>query len=833
MSAWRLRLRLARSFSRIRPLRWSFLVVAVGCALVTLSHVSVSAFSLSPDQTVARELGNFDFRLDLGSLGFAPGDTAVPAAALDGVRTTGQRSDVYIRTFDLRPTGMRLSGYMVFSERDWTALHGGRYRLDSGRWPNRPGEVALTPELYDQLHGRGTLGLFSGLADVQVVGRVTDTFGTSSSQVLAAPGTWSTFNSPAIKENFASVAAAAQVFWSGDAPLEAVASSIRDRVATARPDAGPDTLSQIISPANIDDRASIAAHGPTSVADKSVLVYLLPALLVPALTVTSVLFTSRRRVRSNVRVLTGVGVRPRDSVAAIITAITTGVLGALAVGVGVGCVLGIGSRSVIAHHLTQPVSPWPDIAGHAVILLVSALVPLALFATWIYRPARPHGTRERRVGAFLAGGSTAVRRTSAVIALGIAGWQLSSLSGPTGAASLAASVLIGVLLLVPDVMAGVVRRLPRDRPRLLLAKQQLAHDSGRASAAVVALTTIFALPLVFGSLLASLVATANDDLVARVAPGQIVVAQPSGSLIEPPPPRIVADVADTAGLSDPVQVYYLVSADESVTVAGAGLGTVLAVDSVADAGRLNNGALTAEQRRTLESGGLLDWTGNPAGARQLVVTDDTSGAVVSRTTPLRSADASDFQASWRGGSASALILRRTAEALELPVSASSVVFTGVSGTQAEAAGRAAQQWGFDPGFVSVHEGPKGVSAPDAWLAALTLLALLAVTVIAAVMHALGRELRRYWARLLSVGLPPRWIRGVMIAESGVLGGVSLVLALAVALVSNVVFATRVHGVVLSVPYGYIAAALVVFAVVGVGSTLLSARRLRPADRAAA
>ncbi|WP_119583640.1 hypothetical protein [Streptomyces europaeiscabiei] len=124
------------------------------------------------------------------------------------------------------------------------------------------------------------------------------------------------------------------------------------------------------------------------------------------------------------------------------------------------------------------------------------------------------------------------------------------------------------------------------------------------------------------------------------------------------------------------------------------------------------------------------------------------------------------------------MLRATANALDLPIQAHGpIMVTGVPDADARALQQAIVNAGMDAGAVLVHVEPDDPVPPAALLATAVGLVLLALAAVLSATRGQTRILRRYLARLIAVGIPPRWARHVLLRQHAVLIAVSALLGL--------------------------------------------------------
>ncbi|MFI7408021.1 hypothetical protein ACIBU0_04970 [Streptomyces sp. NPDC049627] len=176
------------------------------------------------------------------------------------------------------------------------------------------------------------------------------------------------------------------------------------------------------------------------------------------------------------------------------------------------------------------------------------------------------------------------------------------------------------------------------------------------------------------------------------------------------------------------------------------------------------------------------------------------------------------------------MLRSAADALELPVQPDGpLMVTGVSADRAHALQQAVIDAGMDAGAVLIHVKPDDPVPPAALLATAAGLVTLALLAILAATRSQTRILRRYPARLIAVGIPPRWARQVLLCRHGALIAVSALLGLVIAVIPSVVLAARISGFVLSVPWWQLAVLAAAIYLAALLAAAHSAHRLRATE----
>jgi hypothetical protein len=333
-------------------------------------------------------------------------------------------------------------------------------------------------------------------------------------------------------------------------------------------------------------------------------------------------------------------------------------------------------------------------------------------------------------------------------------------------------------------------------------------------------------------LLNTLSASEAKNEVADIAPGQVKLESSNGVFDSPPRDLVRRVVTAVDPQAPPVDVFYLGSDEVRVNVEGDDLGFVIAVDSVKDAARLNNGTLTSEQRAALEHGGLLTWTElDDRNTRRLVLNYSATDRQTFQTMPIRAA-VGPFQRSWQGG-VDGIVLTSTARRLGLPLSGGEIVLTAVTKAAAAKAKQAALDAGYDPRYVRIHRTPEGADVPSAFWGAIAGLGVLVLLTVFTVSRAQATTLRGYLGGLIAIGLPPRWARDVLSLQTSVLVVISALLGLVIGLAPVVAAAVQVPGVSLAIPWLNLVGIVALFGAAAWLAIMLSSTNLRASDRSGA
>lgn len=854
--AARTALRLLRS----RPLRQSSVALGVMATGLIALYLIQSAFTLSPAQVAQRDLGTATARLDLGTAAAVPGvPTLGDRAAAAALRAGATGVAVELTSIDIQPAVPR-APFTLYLERPWKpAAYPDRFVLLSGRWPSRPGEVAVTAAVLTSLRGTEyspgrDVPVLSGLGHLARVGVVQDRFADAGSRILAAPGTLNELNLPAIAQRYRALDLRASVTWrSGDGR----------RVAAAVDSAlGGTVVTQITS------RRTELQERPRTFARKYPLGYRVPALALPFAGTLLVFGIGLHGLRRSTAAMRDTGV-PKAviatsiSAAAAALALIASVLGTLA-----GLVLGVLARPILSAFAQAPLSPLalaPGGPAEAITGLAApvaaAAVGTAVGACWAWQatgPRRqPSGCPERTpssTGAHATGqpaaapsatnsprdidpyigrpdgGSPGGPRWRTVRHAVISGAVLATLGAsflPVRDVAAAMTTVAGLaavlLLLTPELVGSAVRLVPDRRPSGRLARRQLEGAHGRTVAAVLLLSIALAGPLAFATMLATMIRADNEDRIPSAAPGQVRVLNDG---TQPAPEDIVDQVSKALpDARDPVLVSRLATADARVEMSPPRHGIVMAVESVQDAVRLSGHRLTVRQRKTLASGGMLTWNPSPTDAAGLT---RLSAAGTQAVGPLRSSGL-DLDEAW-AGTYGGLILTATARDLGLPIASGEVVFTGISEPAAQQAKAAVLASGLDPYYVKAYEGPSRSQAPPVFFLALLALTVIVVLTVMFVARAQAATLRRLMGALTALGVPARWTRRVLLAQVAFVALLAEGLALLIAGPVVALAIARLPGFNLTLPWTWLAEITgLSFLAIGV-SAAVSSRRLAPTDR---
>lgn len=797
--AVQLTLLLARRWTASGSTRRAAVLASVASALLMALYLGVTAFTPTARQAADRDFGTYTQHsyVSIADGQLRRGDVE---RARRAVSLVAPRSHLWVQTDGLRPDQLpaRIYNAPVTNLRfvEDPGMQGafpGRYRLTAGRWPTRADEVAVTPHLLASLHGAHRFTVLSGRSEMRIVGTVLDRNARLDDEIIAGHGTWTSFRNRPEQRRVRLLAPQVEVLWDGPVSPGRIAGALRPALAGPMGDAS--SFRQAVE-GNASSRSGTLAEPVPVFGTDQVVVSFAPFLLLVMLLALMVLAVVHRQQSARIEGLVRLGLPRRRLVlvGATLLAVVTGVSGAAGAALGVGLVL------LARPLLLQPVAdetlapPQPFTTGPLLLLLAAVLtvgVGSGLSTAAATRDSLP------RCSPWVGDLPFAILRRVAVASLAVLALVATTRpTGPTGAYV----VVLPVLLVAPDLLRLVLLAFSRTSSRLFVTRRLIATMIAAQSVAVVAIAACVAGPIVVGIQLAS---TARDDGAFRystIPPHQIWV-QRDGDVGDVG--GVAAALADVPGLGDPIPVRTLDGPARPDGAAGptarldkevSGGTAVMVVPGADDLARLLGPVVGASERRTLDSGGVVNFN-RPRGDLRLVVFAN-GGEVQRRTGPLPTADVHVIKAiSPPFGGA---ILLDTARRLRLPISApSKYLYPDVADSTVPAAVQAAVDAGYDGAFVQHH-----VPAPPPDLPAVAYvffagLALAAFSVLLLVVSQQVLRLRPYASRLLAIGLGTGWIRSVIALQVAALVAVGVVTGLVAGLLA--ILATSAQFPVLVIP----------------------------------
>ncbi|QXT63014.1 ABC transporter permease [Tessaracoccus palaemonis] len=799
----------------------------VACVVALL--VGVSALTLSGRQSADALLGSYSHRVqDTAPLGDELSKTDVTAVASAVDAAGASNVGIQLVSSSLWPDQLpvtysngqvQIVAYFEDLRVSADSQLPGTQPVTSGRAPVSAGEVALSESLAERLGHPDRVSLFGGRVTLNVTGTVSPVYGEHSWRIVAAPGTWSTFPADEIREGYPQADGGLSVLWDGDAGLEAVLQA----VATTNPaTAGVESmLTGYVSRDGVIASATTPAES---------LPFFVPGALLVAFASLVVVNLQRTRVLSLRRSLEGVGMSRTQVMGPVLAGLgirlAVAVIGGGAAGMAVAM---LGRWTVLPLLADQPLSPLPAVGRILPALLMVALaVGLATAGARFHVPSR---RRRSSLAMALRGVAQTIpwaflRRAAVVVVLG---WSLPSLVMATdldAAARAAVPFTGGIVMLLPDVLRGCVRGLQVGRVTTLSARRMMEADRARYSWAVIALAVTVAVPTVFATLYATSFRLEEERNTPSIPSGQLWIQGAglgSPELVE----RAAAVVAEDPGLARPIVLDAVDGAASAANSAGA-FG-IWGLHDPGDLTRLLGWPPASAVEEALASGALVTW----GDAGRGLVTYGADGLEETAVPTAVIALDSDL-----GLAVDPAILQMVAgamlssAALDLGgtvTTGTDVVFTDVTVEQQQQAVDGVTAAGITAKAVAYTTPPMPLTFPGEWIVALAGLIAAMLVLVWAVLSGQARQLRDYAARMLAVGLEPRWSWGVLAVQSALVLLTGLVGGLVAGLLAIGIFARFAVGgaLTLTIPWAFIGGAVAGATLAAVVASVLALRRLRP------
>ncbi len=820
-------LRQARRLGRRGVPLGPVVLVAVAAAFVSAILISLTATSLSPAQRRSAEFGSFQNETGLGVVSLSPGDDRPVTAIIDRLGRSGAKNsmvEVLSRDFPVAglPAGVPTPR---FDERDWTReINRPNHHLVAGRWPQAPGEVALSG-VADSAVGT-ELRVPPGNSTLTVVGRAEDDY-TNQPVILAARGTWGRLD-PMIGSRFENNRADLYVFWNGgttDQVLEAVAQgvhseskgqieSIRTRLRQSR-----------LTPADLSDERS------TGWLDRVPAGYAIPSLILPVLVAGFAVATADRRWRRLRRISTALGIGPGPLVAGFGLILLAG----LGLGAILGGVAGIGLthliRPLLAEVSGRPVDLDVPVAGPILRFTLITVLTGAVFLAGVIRQAAGHSalneeprgiTPERPSTAgdrpsFFRFTRTDLRRLLALAAVCYSLLQLSGLHTPAGAMRFSASIAVAYVIVLPDLLPPILARLPERGWVSRLVKRRL-QDSLRGSIALVAVVSLL-VGMTFGylTLLDTWVTSADADRTPDVVPGQVLVTGASRTAAAPPETRafaqrVLGDQATAVPIQRSFNDAYADHGDQARAAVIPELddGYLVVLRNASDLAAILGRSLTTEESATLAHSGVILWNDelinadgervrsgkNPQVGLQV---EDADNQVLAGPVALPAKVVSAPRGDWRLQTVGAIV-QSTVETLGLPATGGVLLYNGVSDQTADKLHAATVSEGYSRDFIITYEPPPPL-IPAATLPAVGFgLTILLLALAVAATWSGARTLQRFVALLVYLGVSPAKARTTAVLQNAWLFLIATGFGLLLAAVPTVITLTMLTGFVISIPW---------------------------------
>lgn len=815
MAAVSLTTRLATRLIRRRVCQGPGALTSVGAAFVALAYVALFSVSLSPAQTVDRDLGRAEYYAGFGAIQLSPGDSG-PAARLG--RQLDKLHPSYANVTLVCPDFV-VDGWpesITFVEGEWsTNPFPGRYTLTSGRWPRSPGEVVIIdgPERPPMTLGRRSV--LSGLSGMNVVGTGQDHLATSM-EVLAAPGSWARLPAQA-DHRFESLSASVVTYWSGVKPSR-VLGLLDSAARRTRPGEGPRAIAASVR-SSFADRGVVSASADENWLAQSPFTYGIPSLILPSGCLLLALGVSRRTRQRISGQLAAQGLSTSMSFWATMLPLAFFSLAWSLAGLAVGALMGRFAAHVASAAAGEDLAPFPSMLEPGVRVLVGLLVTMV--AIGIAHRLRSALTRHRRRTISRPRLRRIARDGRHLIALGLVCYAAVVVSGTedsTDAMLISSVVFASAVLMVPEMVALALLLIPTRSSYMRVAVRHLRQESGRVKTSIGLLLATGALAVGFLILFTTMIVTAGLQEKTPALPGQIVVTNRSSPSLPAPESTVTMLASGPLRGYAPIQTWYAYRPQDRSRFALApprALKPLVAVRGTRDATGLMGRRLTPSETRALMSGDMLMWNGD-AGDGDVLRFPALHGARTKR--PVAVSRVSVSPSEWNAG-VSGLVLQATVRRRGYALTPGTVVFPGVTAADVRTTRRSVVRRGTDPATVWTYAEPPPPVPPLALtLSAVGLAALLMAMVVGLTRGSLS-SLRRYAVRLDAIGIPRSWFRRVVLVELAVILGTGLAGAALLGFLPSLISAAVLPHYVFAVPWGQLGLLLAVLVLASVLTTV--------------
>ncbi len=794
---------LAASFTRAWQIRFTAVMLLITCLSVTAASTMVDSLQLSPAQKADSLMGHSDGYIEIpGSATLGSNGADFDAALSRAVTSAGGIAPTVDYLVRLKADGDSATSYLLKETTD-PAADARQLRLDSGNWPTKVGETAVSVLAARSWPLGSSISFFNGMLSLRVVGIYTDVFHSQDPQLIVAPGTWSTLDTiPASAAASLNEAAARNIRWTaggdGNAILASVTEVVREFSAIEDQTVGADA--PLLTVRRDVESAAATTNLPLDLA----------RLIAPLITgIISGLLGGvfLRRIR---RTLWTVGVPYRQTAfSALLAVISSAAVGAI-VGYIAGALLGFAVRPMLAGIATQPLGPISSLP------LCAVAIPIGVIGAVI-----GVGVAGRQRKPLLVAGESEQRELDHHLYRVAAAFVILSLgiffgAGANGANQVTLSAVLIALAILIAVVPFLVSGLGRIRPRLfanMLAFRKFAAERRANTFIVIAIAALQVIGFSYAVLVTTDVAQLNDQTESYVPPGQISFEPmlDSQSAID----TARQDFEQRLKVSNPVV--------ETVVAVFSELedGATLAVGSPDDVQRVTGIMLSEEQRAFLEGGGTFLTKPGAGSTLSFHADGEFEGGV---TLPARQLPALD--PSFRN--ISGFILVSTATNVGLPLTSQvQFVYTDLTTKQVAGAKAAAVELNMSPSFVQVYTAPDVVEPPLRIIAIMMFLAFIAGVVLLFTAASQTRSLRPDFSGLRAIGIGSKFMATVVGVRMALTFVLATVLAIVVTLIGvNAAFGLARMGVPLRIPLMPSVVMVVSLAVFCAIAAVFVTRRLR-------
>lgn len=723
---------------------------------IDLRPLQLSEAIQSPGATLVEDI--YSVMSEAGSSNELPGAVEVLHGNDLSLPRTNKRNPVYTEVYSDKPNPLA-------------------WRLESGRWPTEPGEVALSRAALPLQTEDHTVELITNDQPLRVVGTFVVPRSYDEVAILGAPGTYRWFYNAELD------AAARPEFGidlrtdtAGD-QAEVAFAALLDRLRPLMDAhaAADDQQSQSLVMETFLTREKILGWGSTAVVDQDVWVFTVPLILVVAALVIGAFAVNFGWMKARSRQLSDIGANGKLLSLTYFQVLSAYVFGSLAIGSVLGVVVGYLGRPAVHRLAENDLSPWVVPVKPIVIGMATALIVLASLYIWMVTQVQR--LQLRAFGRALFEKLSRPSRRRRYVALGIFlvlfivevfffinEWTRTSMVVQT-ILLLLLTVWIGVFVGNKILSRSGAVLSPRSFARRLRSRHVLYRG---VCVGMIALVT--ALPVGYSATNATWYNLKNIQ-TKRLTPADTVMV---GTLdFAALPSNMQQQFEEATGLENPTTVYSTYLPDWTVGAAptkAAGVpGDVLLIDKPSDADAFLAIPLTDVEADMLTRGGAL--TNKSASGAEGSSVDFQ---IVRYSSPPRSSSAptqpnvtsvsvnslpAEFREGW-SNSLGLIMLRSEAEKLGFPVGNSRLIYSGVDKDQLAKAYDASQTLINGARFINVSYDPeKDLNPAILGVMAIGLTGLVFL-ICGAVALSVRRHLAPVAAQLQVLGMSSRWFRSV-------------------------------------------------------------------------
>ncbi|WP_224277753.1 hypothetical protein [Nocardioides lacusdianchii] len=825
-----------RLASRLRA-RAAVVPAVVVIAFAFAVNVFLDEQTLTGEQEADRLPGRFEASISRLGISIPAGSTS-PEQLQSRLESAGIPVVVSLQAPDLSLPELADDG-IYYREMPWEPQpFPDALDLVEGRFPTGAGEVALVGSgISDRLAVGERISVLGQADAFTVVGVVENTL-SDDEQVLAAPGTWATLD-PSSDTTLSQATASPTFFISDPEPLRVVA-PLADTVSDVGLVDGPGGSSSALESdfaSALRTRADARADTEPAWTARSPLTFWVPVATLTPLAILLAFWGMLRRVGPALRNLKRQGVTVSSAVGAGAVGVLAWVIPAVGASALLGSLAGHAVAQAGAGRWSSPGATW-RFPSAAVLATSSGVVAGALAGTallWaVTRDPRPRARGSRR-SLLTPRLMRNLRHGCAAVAGAVAVYFAMTLRTPNDGMRLSAVVAVVAALATPDLLDGIVSRLPSDSLTRRLTARLMSAYSRRNGLTTATLVVAVACSC---GLLVSVTSAVEAERALRGAtalPGQVALDNDDTPAL-PVPAAVVRAAERVPALRDqePVQVRVLGELRERTnpdiieltnTVSPANtFANTFAFDSTSDVERVVGRTLSARETAVLDNGGVLVIDPELPIASGTVDLVDAEGSAAGTYEAARA----EIRPTPWFVAVPTIMLTSTAEAEGLPTSDGALIYTGVSPEDSQQVLQALSRAGINPETAEVHRDLPPVVPPAALTAsALALFVLLFLLAIAST-HSQVVSMRPWASRLTQLGVRLRWAQGVVIRQYGVMLAVAVPVGVLAGVAPLVLTRWFVPEITIVVPWVQIAALLLaLIAAVGVAcwfsSRAISAR----------